>query len=357
MIRLTEPHYGDEERRAVEAVMESTMLTPGEKVREFEDKWAGYVGTEFAVAVNSGTLALIVALHAMKRIHEQINAPSAEWVIVPSFTCSPTVAAVINAGLRPAFVDADETWGMCPVALNDALSTLGNRNVLAVLPVHVYGKPFSLGVFEVAEHHGVQVLEDACEAHGAEYPRDGKVGSVGAAGAFSFRGDKMITTMGVGGAVTTDDALLAEEMAKARDLYLSDGARKYATAFAAGWGAQMSEAQAAFGIEQIDRLPGIIADRRFIARAYGHELTDGEVCWRVPMRVPRPDHAVKIAAEAGVEMVKVFSPLHEQPIGESYPWFATTDLATTLDRQAVCVPVHSGMSNTDVEEVLGCLAR
>lgn len=350
MIGLTEPVYGEREQAFVNRVLDSGMLSPGsDEVDAFEDRWAQRLGMAEAVAVSSGTLALAITLS------ELAKRDGGELVAVPTFTCAPTVAAVWLAGLTPVMVDCDPaTFGMDWDLLDRAL---GDHDVVAAVPVHVYGRCVDMRVFDVCDARGVTVVEDAAEAHGASTPFGQAVGTLGDLACWSFRSDKMITTMGAGGAITGDDSELLGECRRARDLYLHPSPlMRYRRADDVGWGAQMPAANAAFGRAQIDRMNEIVTQRRDVAEklsAYVQCAQNdlGHVFWRYPVAVSHPEQVVFWSRQKhDVEMLPVFWPLHEQKIGEGSLCYLNGE-ASRIARSAVCVPCHGQMTDADVEKV------
>jgi dTDP-4-amino-4,6-dideoxygalactose transaminase len=192
---------------AIAGVLESGQFVLGDEVAKFEQEMAAYVGAAHGVAVNSGTSALHLALLALK------VGPNDEVITVPN-TFVATVAAIGYTGARATLVDIDpRTFNMDPQRLEAAITS----RTKAIVPVHLYGQPADMDpILAVAKKHNLAVLEDACQAHGAEY-RGKRVGSLGAAGAFSFYPGKNLGACGEGGIAVTNDAALAKTMRMLRD--------------------------------------------------------------------------------------------------------------------------------------------
>ena len=187
---------------AVLRVLDSTQFILGEEVVAFEREFAAYCGTTDAVGVNSGTSALHLALLAAG------IGPGDEVITVP-FTFVATVAAIEYAGARPVFVDIDpETYTMAPAAIGRAITP----RTRAIMPVHLYGHAADMDpILDIATRHGLAVIEDAAQAHGAEY-RGRRCGSMGSMAAFSFYPGKNLGAYGEGGAVVTSDPALAKKI-------------------------------------------------------------------------------------------------------------------------------------------------
>jgi len=210
-IQVATPDVGQEEIDAVAEVLRSGNYVSGKRVEAFEKAFAEYVGTGFAVAVSNGTDALINALFGA-----QVR--PGEEVIVPPLTFFATIAAVIHVGARPVFADIDpETYCLDPEDVNEKMT----RRTAAVIPVHIYGHPaemdkFKALVYEEKDHAGnvrrksrPYIIEDAAQAHGAEY-KGKKVGSLGDVACWSFYATKNMTTGEEGGMVTTDNPHIAK---------------------------------------------------------------------------------------------------------------------------------------------------
>ncbi len=192
---------------AIETILDNGQFVLGEEVAKFEQEFASYVGAAHAVAVNSGTSALHLALLALK------VGPGDEVITVPN-TFVATVAAIGYTGARTVLVDIDpRSFNMDPETLERAITP----RTRAILPVHLYGQPADMdAILDVASRHGVPVVEDACQAHGAEY-RGRRVGAIGAIGAFSFYPGKNLGACGEAGMAVTNDGALAKTVRMLRD--------------------------------------------------------------------------------------------------------------------------------------------
>jgi dTDP-4-amino-4,6-dideoxygalactose transaminase len=192
---------------AVERVVDSSQFILGEEVAAFERDFAAFCGTRFAVAVNSGTSALHLALLAA-------GVGAGDEVVTVPFTFVATVSAITYAGARPVFVDVEpRTLQMDVSRLEAALSP----RTKAILPVHLYGHPADMrGILEIARRRGIPVIEDACQAHGATY-HGAAAGSLGDLGCFSFYPGKNLGAWGEGGIVVTNDEGHAKDVRMRRD--------------------------------------------------------------------------------------------------------------------------------------------
>lgn len=251
MILINQPSIGKEEIEAVVEVLKSGILTEksgrGPRVLQFEKDFSKYVGAKHAVAVSSGTAALHSALLA-------VGIQLGDEVVVPSFTFSATAEAVVLAGGRPSFADIDaDTYAITPESIEAALTS----KTKAILPVHMYGLCADMDpIMELARNRGLIVIEDAAQAHGAEY-KGRRVGSTGDATCFSFYAGKNMTT-GEGGMVTTNDDDLAEQMRMIR----THGEERPYWVSRQGHNYHMPEIAGALGIVQLKKLPSFLEERR-----------------------------------------------------------------------------------------------
>lgn len=251
MIPINKPEIGEEEIQAVVKVMRSGMLTSGlgqgPEVTQLEQNFAKLCGAKHAVAVNTGTAALHSAVMACGVKH-------GDEVILPSFTFVATAEAVVLAGGKPVFADIDpETYDLSPAAVEKSLT----KKTKAVLPVDLYGfsadmKPLR----EIAEKHGLALIEDAAQAHGATYAEK-PAGSFSDAACWSFYPSKNMTT-GEGGLVTTS----SDEMDDTLRMIRTHGEKAKYASLILGSNYRMPEMQAAIGNVQLKKLPGFVAKRR-----------------------------------------------------------------------------------------------
>jgi perosamine synthetase len=251
MIPINQPSMGKEEIEAVVEVLKSGILTEksgrGPRVLQFEKEFAKFVGAKHAVAVSSGTAALHASLLA-------VGIQPGDEVVVPSFTFSATAGAVVLAGAKPAFADIDaDTYCITRESIEAVLT----RATKAIMPVHMYGLCADMDpIAELAHNRGIVVIEDAAQAHGAEY-NGRKAGSLGDAACFSFYPGKNMTT-GEGGMITTSDDDLAEQLKRIR----THGEERPYWVARQGHNYRMPEMAAAIGAIQLKRLPSFLQDRR-----------------------------------------------------------------------------------------------
>jgi perosamine synthetase len=294
-------------------------------------------------------------------------------VILPTFTIVSCATAVLSAGAVPVLVDADpETWTMDVEQLE---ARIGPRT-RAVMPVHIYGHPATMGpILELAEQHGLAVVEDAAEAHGSEYRTASgdwrRCGGFGELSCFSFYANKLVTT-GEGGMVVTDDDALAERLCSLRNLCFLPDRRFYHEEL--GFNYRLTNLQAALGLAQLERIDEIVARKREVAAAYTARLQGLEglalpvekpwarsVYWMYGVVVDESTglDAAAFAArlrERGVDTRPFFLGMHEQPAlhrlrlfaGERYP------VAERLARQGLYLP--SGLALTDEQVATVCAA-
>ncbi len=267
-INVAVPMVGEEEAEAVRKVLLSGKYVSGSRVEEFEREFAGYIGTKYAVAVNSGTAALHIALEAM-------GVKRGDEVIVPPLTFFATVSSVLYLGAVPVFADIDLD-DLCLSA--ESVEQKITPRTKAAIPVHLFGAPAKMDKFmALSKTRKVPLLEDCAQAHGTEYKQK-KVGGFGTAGAFSFFATKHMTT-GEGGLITTNESRIAE----ASRIIRNHGMKGRDYHVKLGFNHRMTEMEAAMGLVQIKKL-----DQNNAARIKNSEyLLDRvkELSWAV---VPLP---------------------------------------------------------------------
>jgi perosamine synthetase len=360
MIPVNEPHLGARELEYVsECVRTGWVSSAGRFITEFEDRWAAYCGRRFGIAVSNGTVALQLAIAAL-------DLEPGDEVIMPAFTIISCAHAITAAGATPVLVDSEpRTWCM---DVGQIATKLTSRT-RAIMPVHIYGHPVDMApLMELSGKHGLAVIEDAAEAHGAEY-RSQRCGSFGEMSCFSFYANKLITT-GEGGMVLTNDAVAADRLRSLRNLCFMPGRRFYHEQ--AGFNFRLTNIQAALGVAQIERMDEIVAKKRRIGQEYTRRLQDikaiqlpveetwaQSVYWMYGL-VLSPGNAMNAVEFAeklkrrGVETRPFFLGMHEQPVllkqgffkGEHYP------VTEWLSRQGLYLP--SGVGLTGEQQAAVC---
>jgi len=266
---------------AIQEVIDSSAFAGGPFVARFEQEFAAYCGAKHAIGLGSGTEALWVVLLA-KGV-----GPGDEVITVPS-TFMATAEAISFCGAKPVFVDIDEeTYTMNPALVERAITP----KTKAIIPVHLFGQMADMDpILEIADKHGLFVLEDACQAHGAGY-KGRRAGSLGLAGAFSFYPGKNLGAMGEAGAVVTNDAGVKEYIEMFRD----HGQRKKYHHGLVGWNARMDGIQGAVLSVKLKHLEQATAARRSHAAVY-ESLLAGEETLRLPREAKDRRHVYHLYA-------------------------------------------------------------
>jgi dTDP-4-amino-4,6-dideoxygalactose transaminase len=259
---------------AIGRVLKNTSFVQGPEVKAFEDSFASYLGSAHCVAVNSGTAALHLTLLALG------VGPGHEVITVPH-TFIATSEAISAVGARPVFVDVDPvTFNMNPDLVEAAIT----ERTRAILPVHLYGNPANLDrLLEIARHHNLPLVEDACQAHGARY-NDRLAGTFGKAGCFSFYPSKNLGSCGEGGAIVTDDPALAQQVRMLRE---HGSVRKYEHSFP-GYNFRMEGFQGAVLNAKLKYLDQWNDNRRTLAQQYNRLLAGSPLT--LPSETPGSRH-------------------------------------------------------------------
>ena len=258
MIPIARPDLGSEEIAAVTEVLESGMIAQGRKVAELEGLWADFVGVRHAIAMGNGTLALMA-------IFAGIGLEPGDEVITVAHTFAATANAILFTGATPVFVDIEPDTYLIDAKRIEAAITPRTR---AICPVHLFGLVADMDMIRaIADRHGLIVVEDACQAHGATF-RDRKAGSFGH-GAFSLYATKNMTTA-EGGFVTTNDDRLADWLR----LYRNQGMRSRYEFEMLGFNFRLTDVAAAIGVAQFGKLERNTVRRRTIAAAYDDAFAD-----------------------------------------------------------------------------------
>ncbi|MBC7227813.1 MAG: DegT/DnrJ/EryC1/StrS family aminotransferase [Thermoflexales bacterium] len=349
MIPIAKPMIGEEEKQAVLEVLESGMLAQGPRVQALEEAFAEYCGVKYAVATSSGTTALHVALLAH-------GIGPGDEVITTPFTFIASANSILYVGARPVFVDIDPaTFNIRPDLLENAITP----RTKAIMPVHLFGLPADMDpILEVAERYGLVVVEDACQAHGAEY-KGKRVGGFGT-GCFSFYPTKNITTA-EGGIITTNDEKIAERCRVIRQ----HGMRRRYYHDELGFNFRMSDVHAAIGLAQLRKLEQFNEVRIANAR-YLSEHLRGVVVPVVPegrrhvfhqytVRVPdgRRDAVLDGLRERGIGTAVYYPvPVHQQRLYRDMGYNLVLPEAERAAQEVLSLPVHPGLSRADLENIV-----
>lgn len=368
MIPVNEPFVGEQEiANVMEAMQTGWISSAGRFIEAFEQEWAAYCGKQYGVAVSNGTVALEAAVACL-------NLQPGDEVIMPTFTIISCAQAVTRFGGVPVLVDADpRTWCMDVTQMESKITS----RTRAIMPVHIYGHPVNMDpVMALAQQHGLVVIEDAAEVHGAEY-RQGQAtsngewrrcGSFGDLVTFSFYANKIITT-GEGGMVLTDNPDYAQHLRDYRNLCFRPERRFYHTELGNNY--RLTNLQAAIGVAQIAQIDGFLEQKRWMGQAYTERLKGIEglqlpveepwarhVYWMYGLVV---DESTGLNAETfaeelynyGVQTRPFFLGMHEQPVfhtmglfkGEQYP------VAERIARQGLYLPSGMTLTEGQLEEV------
>ncbi len=359
MIHVCEPLIGSEEmKNVVDCLQTNWISSKGRYIEEFEQKFAAYCGCKYGIATTSGTTALHLALVAA-------GIGPGDEVIMPAFTMIATAFAIIYTGATPVLVDAEpEYWNIDVRRIEEKIT----GKTRAIMPVHIYGHPCDMDeLLELAKKHNLYVIEDAAEAHGAEY-HGKRTGGLGRIGCFSFYANKIITT-GEGGMVVTSDPEIAAKSRSFKDLAYSPTKRFLHVGV--GFNYRMTNVQAAIGLAQFGNIDRYVEARRQHARTYNRLLGDipgltlprekegvKNVYWMYGVVVEKEfgmsrDELQKKLEEKGIETRTFFFPMNQQPIfherglfrGETHP------VAEALGRKGLYLPSSTGLTDKEMETV------
>jgi dTDP-4-amino-4,6-dideoxygalactose transaminase len=355
MIPIAKPDIGEEEIEAVCEVLRSGMIAEGKRVAEFEEKFASYIGTEYAVAVNSGT----AALHAALLAHGIGNG---DEVITTSFSFIATANSIMYTGAKPVFADIEpDTFNIDPTLIEEKITD----DTKAIMPVHLYGHPAEMkAIADITEDHDLILIEDACQAHGAVH-HGKKVGSFGT-GAFSFYPTKNMTTS-EGGMMTTND----EEVARKAKMIRAHGSQQRYLHEMVGYNLRMTDIGAAIGLAQLKKLPSYnsLRQRNAALLSKGLENTDGitvpvvrEGCEHMfhqyTIRVNNRDEILTKLGQAGIGTGVYYPiPIHMQPIYKDKGYTDKLPECEKASKEVLSLPVHPGVSEEEIQQIIDSVIK
>ena len=369
------PEIGDAEIKSVVETLRSGWLTTGSKVKRFEENFSTYLGCSHAVAVNSCTAALHLALDA-------VGIQQGDEVIVPAMTFAATAEVVLYFKAKPVLIDCQrDTLNLDPTQIEAAITA----KTKAIIPVHLGGQPCDMEpILEIAQRHKLCVIEDAAHALPASY-HGKRVGTIGDITCFSFYATKTITT-GEGGMATTENPEWADRMRMmslhgishdAWKRYTKEGSWYYEVLYP-GFKYNLTDIAAALGIEQLRKCDGFWQARKGIAAIYDKAFADLEEI-QSPVRRPDIEHAWHLyVIQLNLERLKVtrnqfidalreegigtsvhFIPLHVHPFYRDKFGYKPADFpnASAAFERIVSLPIYPRMTEADVESVIGAVRK
>jgi perosamine synthetase len=365
-IPLSAPDITEEEINAVTAVLRTPHLSLGPELAAFEAALAAYHSVDHAVAVSSGTAGLHLALLAL-------GVGEGQEVIVPSFAFVAVGNTVLQVRATPVFAEIDPvTLNLDPAAVEEAITP----RTRAILAIHTFGVPADMGALQaIARRHGLALIEDACEAIGAQFgdpPATSRVGSFGDLAVLGFYPNKQLTT-GEGGAVLCRDPTHAVRLRSLRNQGRTLGAGWFDHG-EPGYNYRLSELACALGRVQLSRIGQMLALRRAAAERYDELLAEIPGLERPPLVLPRRviswfayvvrmpegvsrDRVQAALAGAGIATGRYFAPIHLQPAWRAHPSFGAERLALTesLARRTLALPFFNHITVGQQQDVAQAL--
>lgn len=359
MIPIAKPLIGEREKELVLGVLDSGIIAQGPRVKEFEENFAEYIGVDYAIAVSSGTAALHLSLLAH-------DIGIGDEVITTPFTFISTANSILFCNAKPVFVDIEEeTFNIGPERIEEGIT----EKTKAIIPVHLYGHPADMKeITRIADDHNLVVIEDACQAHGAEI--DGKKAGSFSTGTFSFYPTKNMTT-GEGGMITTDDEKIAEKLRMLRE----HGSRKRYYHEILGFNLRMTDISAAIGIAQLKRLDEFNSIRIKNAAHLSEKLKDveGIITPKIKEGVRHVFHqyTIRVTEDFKVtrdELVKILNgkgigtgiyypvPIHKQPLYKNLGYDGNLPISEKMVREVLSLPIHPSVTNEDLEFIANIIS-
>lgn len=350
---------GNEKKYIDECVDTGWISANGRFITEFEKQFAAFCGTKYALACSNGTVTLHLALKALG------IGPDDE-VIMPTLTYIATANAVTYCGAKPVFADSDpNTWNVDPADIERKITS----RTKAIIPVHLYGLPCDMdAIMKLAKKYGLYVIEDAAEAHGAQW-KGKTVGSIGDIGSFSFFGNKIITC-GEGGMLTTEDSELYEKMKLLRSQGVDPNKRYWHVTVAYNY--RMTNMQAAVGLGQLENVRWHMEQRQRVRALYEKQLPmlgdlvsvqnvpedASHVYWMFSVVLSDKvslsrGEVMRRMEERNIEMRPLFYPMHIMP-----PYLDNTvnaPVAEKLSQRGINLPTHGNLGEEQVRYIVDAL--
>ena len=354
MIPISRPLIGEEEKAAVIAALSSGQLAQGPRVREFEEKFAAWAGTKYAVATTSGTTALHVAMLAH-------GLGEGDEVITSSFSFIASANCALYVGARPVFADIEpQYFTLDPVEIEKRVTP----RTKAIVVVHLFGQTCDMkAIANLAQKHNLFVVEDACQSHGAKF--NGKIAGSWGTACYSFYPTKNMTTI-EGGMLTTNDPKVAEQARLIRE----HGSPKRYLHERLGYNFRMTDPQAGVGVAQLQKLDGWNEQRQANAAYLTEKLTGvagvitppirdggGHVFHQYTIRVSDREAVIARLTQRGVGY-GIYYPMaiHQQPLYQQLGYDDHLPNTEAACREVLSLPVHPSLSRADLDCIVDAVA-
>jgi perosamine synthetase len=353
---------GNEKTYVMDCLETSWISSSGKYIEQFENAFANFCGVKNAIACSNGTAALHLALLSL-------GLEPGDEVIVPTLTFIATANAVVYCGGKPVFVDSEpDTWNMAPELIEEKV-TPKTRGIMAV---HLRGQPSDMdAILAIAGRHGLFVIEDAAQAHGAEY-KGRKVGSIGDVATFSFFGNKIVTS-GEGGMVVTNDDALADKVRLFKNQAMNTQNRYWHPVV--GYNYRMTNVAAALGLAQLERVDWQIQGRSDVASWY-RECLGGVpgLLWQLEKEWARRvwflftlvldgyspsmrDELMPYLFKHGIDTRPLYHPLHTMPPFLSESRAGSFPVSERICPKGINLPTWAGMAREDVEYICDTILK
>lgn len=361
-IKIANPVFnGNEKQYLNECIDTGWVSSNGRFIEAFQNKFAEFCGTKYAVACSNGTVSLHLALEAL-------GIGKGDEVIMPTLTYIATANAVTYCGAKPVFADVEtDTWNISTLSVEKVIT----RKTKAIIPVHLYGLPCDMdSIIEIAKKYNLKVIEDAAEAHGAKW-KGKAVGSMGDIGSFSFFGNKIITS-GEGGMLVTDNKELYRLICNLRSQGVDPNKRYWHDRVAYNY--RMTNMQAAVGLAQLENVDWHLAQRQRVAKLYDEKLkglqeyisvqkvnaSSHHAFWMYSIVFTdkvkdERDQIMKSMEGFGIEMRPLFYPMHVMP--PYYDSNVACPVAEKISERGINLPTHANLSESDIDYIVDCLKK
>nr|WP_315023642.1 DegT/DnrJ/EryC1/StrS family aminotransferase [uncultured Aminipila sp.] len=359
-ISIANPIFNGNEKKYLNECIDTGWISAnGQFIHAFEEKFAKFCGTKYALACSNGTVTLHLILSAL-------GIGPGDEVIMPTLTYIATANAVAYCGATPVFVDSEEdTWNINPKKIEEKITP----NTKAIIPVHLYGLCANMSeIMKIANNYNIIVIEDAAEAHGAKWDEN-RSGSMGHVGSFSFFGNKIITS-GEGGMIVTNDGALYKKMQCLRSQGVDPSKRYWHTVV--GYNYRMTNMQAAVGLAQLENIEWHLEQRQRVAKLYKkhfEKLADLVIAQSVPENskhvywmnsivfsdkvTKSRDEIMEEMERKNIEMRPLFYPMHIMP-----PYYDNTfsfPIAEKLSSRGINLPSHALLNEENIQYIVSCL--